>query len=203
MFRTANPDPRNEGPDDRRRDRTVFAPGRPGPAPAWQPMCARRAACAITADNGVEPKAGYDASAAPSSTARSDASSAARSVTRSAPPSNPQSAAEALPPRVPLMPHVRTAGARYLLVPVHTTSHGTDVVRFFQDPVGHRVAVAFTSVALLRNVCGADQRWTEMAEECLRETIAGHGVGTIVRDPRLGAAPVKSAAPGTPRPPAA
>ncbi|WTW99749.1 hypothetical protein OG216_43215 [Streptomycetaceae bacterium NBC_01309] len=172
MFLTDNPDPRNEDPDDRRRDRTVFAPGRPDPGPAWQPVCRRRHASATETDTETDGDTESDTAPAP--------------ATRSAQP---------LTPFAPRTPSARPAAARRVLVPVHTTGHGTDVVRFFKDPVGHRVAVAFTSVALLRNVCGADQRWTEMAEECLRETIAGLGVETIVRDPRLSAAPVQNAAP--------
>lgn len=174
MFLTDNPEPRNEDPDDRRRDRTVFSPGRPDPA--WQPVCPRRHA--FTTETDSETGSESDTAAAPAHSAAP--------ATRSAHP---------LTPFAPRTPSARPAAARRVLVPVHTTGHGTDVVRFFKDPVGHRVAVAFTSVALLRNVCGADQRWTEMAEECLRECIAGLGVGTIVRDPRLSAAPVQNAAP--------
>lgn len=140
MFLTDNPEPRNEDPDDRPSDRTVFTRGRPAPALAWQAPCPPR-----------------DTAAAP----------------------------------------IR----RRVLVPVHTGPGGVEVVRFFKDPVGRRVGVAFTSVARLRNVCGTDQHWTEMAEECLRETIAGLGVETVVHDPRLTAAPVASPLPGEPKAP--
>lgn len=77
-----------------------------------------------------------------------------------------------------------------VLVPVRTAPSGAEVVRICKDPMGKRVAVGFTSADRLRAVFGPDQHWTVMAEACLRETIAGLGVETVVTDPRMTAPPV-------------
>ncbi|MDI2124551.1 SAV_915 family protein [Yinghuangia seranimata] len=82
------------------------------------------------------------------------------------------------------------AEPRTLVVPVRASAAGAEAVRLFRDPLGRRVAVTFTSVAQLRNVCGPGQRWVRMAEACLRETLEGLGVAAVVRDPGMVAAPV-------------
>lgn len=52
-------------------------------------------------------------------------------------------------------------------------------------PDGHRVGIAFTTLANLRIASGPHQEWMRMTEEALRETLAPLGVSRIQLDPVL------------------
>jgi SseB protein N-terminal domain len=81
-----------------------------------------------------------------------------------------------------------------LFAPVQEAACGF-TLRMFRERDGSRCAVAFTSEARLKAVLGSRQRWVPLAESALRELSRPLGVGTLVVDPNLVAAPVRATTP--------
>lgn len=87
-------------------------------------------------------------------------------------------------------PALGTTARHVLVVPVRSVA-GTRVVRPCRDPLGVRVVVAFTSVARLRAVLGADQQWIRLGAGAVRALAHDLGAASVIVDPRLAASPVR------------
>ncbi|MGW1988815.1 SAV_915 family protein [Embleya sp. NPDC001921] len=87
-------------------------------------------------------------------------------------------------------PASTTTARRVLIVPVRSVE-GARVVRLCRDPLGARVVVAFTSVARLRAVLGADQEWIRLGAGAVRSLADEVGGERVLVDPGLSAPPVR------------
>ncbi|WP_406295290.1 hypothetical protein OG948_09030 [Embleya sp. NBC_00888] len=87
-------------------------------------------------------------------------------------------------------PASATTARRVLIVPVRSVD-GARVVRLCRDPLGARVVVAFTSVARLRAVLGADQEWIRLGAGAVRSLADEVGGERVLVDPGLSAPPVR------------
>ncbi|MFI6983205.1 SAV_915 family protein [Embleya sp. NPDC050154] len=87
-------------------------------------------------------------------------------------------------------PASATTARRVLIVPVRSVD-GARVVRLCRDPLGARVVVAFTSVARLRAVLGADQEWIRLGAGAVRSLADEVGGERMLVDPGLSAPPVR------------